>query len=97
MLLSDLTCEFSDTVHEILTLTVEHLEQILMLLFFHLVLAPNIINLTVDVLKLILLTGELLLQVKLCLFLGLHFLLDSSLDTLSFLNLSPSLNMLLRC
>mmetsp|Transcript_73529 Transcript_73529/g.102098 ORF Transcript_73529/g.102098 Transcript_73529/m.102098 type:complete len:207 (-) Transcript_73529:688-1308(-) len=95
MLLSNLMSKLSDAIHEIFTLAVKHLKQILMLFFFHLVFAPDIINFTVDVFKLVLLTGEFLLQVKLCLFLGFDFLLNSSLDTLSVLNLSLLLQKLL--
>jgi hypothetical protein len=84
----DFTGQFTDTVHQVLPLAVDHLSDVVQVRLCLLVLTLNLVYLLLFDVKFILLTRKVLVQIYSRILFGLNILLELKLFTAALLELS---------
>ena len=95
MLEADLSSELSDTIHEVFSLTMDDLSDVVELVLGHAEASLDTLRLILDFFELLLLRGEILSQLQLHSLLRLQILLHGELGTSTLLQLRLGLEELL--
>ena len=95
MLQTDFARELPDAIHQVLPLTMDDLCDVIKLTLGHHVASLHALHLTIDLLELLLVRGEVVSQLQLHILLSLQVLLHSELLTATLFELSLCLEQLL--